>query len=102
MEDGEPEIDHDLDIDEFSNIEILVDYEEEDDCQSNVNTQQQKDRSLSGEKEKAEIPDGHIEHSNTDQNRNSLPLQVLRSTCESRLYDMTCFLLLFFSFISPC
>ena len=32
MEDGEPEIDHDLDIDEFSNIEILVDYEEEDDC----------------------------------------------------------------------
>ena len=32
MEDGEPEIDHDLDIDEFSNIRILVDYEEEDDC----------------------------------------------------------------------
>ena len=32
MEDGEPEIDHDLDIDEFSNIKILVDYEEEDDC----------------------------------------------------------------------
>ena len=37
----------------------------------NVSTEQQKTQSLSGEKEKAEIPDGHIEHSNADQIRNS-------------------------------
>ena len=32
MEDGEAEGDHGLDIDEFSDDENIVDYEEEDDC----------------------------------------------------------------------
>ena len=38
MEDGEPEIDHDLDIDEFSDEETIVGYEKEDDFLSIVNT----------------------------------------------------------------
>ena len=38
MEDGEPEIDHDLDIDEFSDEESIVGYEKEDDFLSIVNT----------------------------------------------------------------
>ena len=62
MEDGEAESDQALDIDEFSDDESIVDYEEDDDFSSNVNTQQQKKSSLSGEKEKAEIPDGDTEH----------------------------------------
>ena len=38
IEDGEPEIDHDLDIDEFSDEESIVGYEKEDDFLSIVNT----------------------------------------------------------------
>ena len=87
MEDGEAESDHGLDIDEFSDDENIVDYEEEDDCQSNVNTQQQNDPSLSGEKEKAEIPDGHNEHSNTDQNRNSIDAGTVDEVIELLLND---------------
>ena len=87
MEDGEAESDQALDIDEFSDDESIVDYEEDDDFSSNVNTQQQKKSSLSGEKEKAEIPDGDTEHWNTDQNRNGTDAGTVDEVIELSLND---------------
>ena len=95
LEDGEAESDQDLDIDEFSDDESIINYEEEDNFSSNVNTQQQENPSLSAEAEKAENPDGDIdfesenelEHSNTDQNRNCTDAGTVDEVIELPLDD---------------
>ena len=95
FEDGEAESDQDLNTDEFGDDESIIDYEEEDNFSSSLNTQQQENPSLSGDAEKAESPDGDIdfesenelEHSNTDQNRNSTDAGVVDEVIELPLDD---------------
>ena len=55
--------------------------------QSNFNTQQQKNPGLSGDKEKAETPNGHIEHSNSHQNRKSIDAGTVDEVIELPLND---------------
>ena len=95
LEDGEAERDQHLDIDELSDDKSIIDYEEEDNFSSNANTQQHENPSWSREAEKVESPDGDIdfesenelEHSNTDQNRNSIDAGTVDEVIELPLDD---------------